>query len=83
MPTEKVSLTLEQELLSQAREQAGERGLSSYMNRALRHQLQRDRLVQYLADFEREHGPFDPEMMEEVRKEWPAEAIATPQRRSA
>ena len=83
MPTEKVSLTLEQELVAQAREQAGERGLSSYMNRALRHQLQRDRLTAYLAEFVKEHGPFDPEMVEEVRKEWPAQAINPPQRRSA
>ena len=82
MPTEKVSLTLEQELVAQAREAVGARGLSSYINRALRHQLQRDRLTAYLAEFEAEHGPIEAEMLEEVRQEWPAPA-SEPQRRSA
>lgn len=82
MPTEKVSLTLEQELLSQARDVVGSRGLSAYVNRALRHQLQRDRLTRYLADLEAEFGPVDADLLDEVRKAWPAEA-SEPQRRSA
>ena len=45
MATEKVSLTLDEELVAEARERAGARGLSGYVNRALRHQLQRDRLA--------------------------------------
>ena len=82
MPTEKVSLTLEQELVAQAREAVGARGLSSYINRALRHQLQRDRLTAYLAEFVKEHGPIEAELLEEVRQEWPA-PVSEPQRRSA
>jgi hypothetical protein len=31
---------------------------------------QHDRLSNLLADFEREHGPIDPQVMEEVRREW-------------
>ena len=31
---------------------------------------QHDRLSNLLADFEREHGPIDPQVMEEVRQEW-------------
>jgi hypothetical protein len=49
MRTEKVSLTLEEDLLTEAREVVGRRGLSSYVNRALRQQLQRDRLAGLLA----------------------------------
>jgi hypothetical protein len=72
MATEKVSLTLEKELVSEARKVVGGRGLSAYVNRALQHQLQRDRLVEMLAELERESGPIPPEVMEEVRQEWPA-----------
>jgi Arc/MetJ family transcription regulator len=72
MRTEKVSLTLEEELLAEARETVGARGLSSYVNQALRHQLQHDRLAALLARYERESGPVDPRIMEEVRQEWPA-----------
>ena len=72
MATEKVSLTLEQELVAEAREAVGARGLSAYVNDALRQQLQRDRLIDLLAELEREHGPIDPATLAEVRKAWPA-----------
>lgn len=78
MPTEKVSLTLDEELLSEARDAVGSRGLSRYVNHALRHQLQHDRLGTLLDELEREHGPIDPQVMEEVRRRWPA-----PEKKSA
>jgi hypothetical protein len=71
MRTEKVSLTLEKELLAEARAVAGGRALSRYLNRALRKQLQHDRIAGLLADVEREQGPIDPRVMAEVRDEWP------------
>ena len=84
MATGKVSLTLEPELVEEARATAGGRGLSEYINRALRHQLQRDRLSKYLADIEREQGPVDPDLLNEVREVWPApESAKTDHRRSA
>ncbi len=49
MRNEKVSLSLEKGLLSEAREVVGPRGLSSYVNRALRNQLQHDRQAGLLA----------------------------------
>lgn len=76
MHTKKISLTLEQELLAEAREIVGTRGLSSYVNRALRHQLQHDRLADFLAELAWEKGPIEPEVMEEVRREWPAPEAA-------
>ena len=72
MATGKVSLTLEPALVEEARANVGGRGLSEYVNRALRHQLQRDRLSQYLAELEREQGPIDAALLDEVRKVWPA-----------
>jgi Arc/MetJ family transcription regulator len=45
MQTKKVSLTLDKDLLAEAREMAGSQKLSGYVNRALRLQLQHDRLA--------------------------------------
>jgi Arc/MetJ family transcription regulator len=83
MATEKVSLTLEEDLVAEARDAVGVRGLSGYVNRALRHQLQRDRLAGLLAELEKETGPIEPELMEEVRRAWPAPGEKIYKRRSA
>ena len=83
MRTEKVSLTLEEKLLSEAREAVGARGLSGYVNRALRQQLQHDRIAGLLKELEQEHGPIDPLVMEEVRRAWPAPGEKSAKRRSA
>ena len=56
---------------AEAHEAVGARGLSSYVNRALRQQLQHDRLAGLLAEPEQKHGPIDPQVIEEVRREWP------------
>ncbi len=76
MATAKTSLTLDKKLLAAARELVGRRGLSRYVNLALRHQLQRDRLSGLLAELEREAGPIEAHVMEEVRGSWPAPAEA-------
>ena len=83
MAAEKVSLTLEDELLAEARQVVGARGLSGYVNRALRLQLQHDRLAGLLADLERDHGPIGHEVMEEVRQAWPEPRERAARRRSA
>jgi hypothetical protein len=83
MRTEKVSLTLEKELLTEAREVAGGRALSRYVNRALRHQLQHDRLAGLLEELDREHGPIAPQVLEEVRREWPVYEERASRRRGA
>lgn len=75
MPTAKVSLTLDESLLLAARTMAGQGGLSSYINRALRHQLQQDRLQSLLGELEEDFGPIDAQTMDEVRKAWPAEEL--------
>lgn len=83
MATEKVSLSLEEELLVEARAVVGIRGLSGYVNRALSHQLQRDRVAALLAELDSEFGPVDPKVVEEVRRAWPAPAETMEKRRSA
>ncbi len=83
MATEKLSLTLDEELVAEAREAAGARGLSGYVNPALRQQLQRDRLTAYLAELENEHGPVDSKTREAVRQAWQDPRSAGSRRRSA
>jgi len=83
MATEKISLTLDETLVTAARDLVGRRGLSRYVNQALRHQLQRDRLAGLLEELEAEAGPIDRRVMEEVRQEWPDPAEEVSLRRSA
>jgi Arc/MetJ family transcription regulator len=69
--TQKVSLSLDEELVAAARQHGGRRGLSGYVNEALRRQLQRDRLIELLDDAEQDVGPIGDDVMEEVRRAWP------------
>lgn len=72
MPSTKVSLSLDEELVDEARRMAGARGLSGYVNRALGHELQRERVARYLEELDEEHGPIAADVLREVRREWPA-----------
>jgi hypothetical protein len=73
MATEKVSLTLDRTVLKEARGRVGRRGLSSYIDAALRLKLQHDRLRALLSELETAHGPVPDRVRAEVRREWPAE----------
>ena len=70
MAVAKVSLSVDEELLAEARERAGHRELSSYVNDALRRQVQRDRLADLLAAMDAESGPIPEDVMEEARQLW-------------
>lgn len=83
MATEKVSLSLDEELVAEAREVVGPRGLSGYVNQALHHQLQHDRIAGLLEELEEAHGPIDQQTMDEARRAWPAPEEETAKRRSA
>jgi Arc/MetJ family transcription regulator len=72
VPVQKVSVSLEHELVEAARERVGARGMSAYVNEALRRQLRRDALAELLVDLRDEHGPVPANYMEEVRRLWPA-----------
>lgn len=81
MAVGKVSLSIDEDLLAEARARAGRRELSSYVNQALRRQLQRDRLTELLEEMEAESGPIPDELMEEARRLW--RGPAAKRRRSA
>jgi len=72
MATEKVSVSLDDRLVADARDRVGGRGLSGYLNAALRRQLQRDRIQDLLKELDEEMGPIPGRIMEEVRDLWPA-----------
>ena len=81
MTVSKVSLSIEDEVLTEARQRAGRRELSAYVSRALSRQLQHDRLGELLAEMEREAGPIPEDRMEEARKLWREPAAAAPPNR--
>lgn len=67
MRTARVSLTLDESLLVEARTAVGARNLSGYINQALRLQLQHDRLASLLADLAQTSGPISTKVKEEVQ----------------
>ncbi len=71
MALEKISLSLDAQILEKARQIAGRRGLSALVNDALRIRLQQERLRRLLAEMDDEFGPVPPEEIEDARKTWP------------
>lgn len=80
MTVAKVSMSLDAEVLAQTRERVGGRGVSSYVNEAVRRQLRRDALSDLLAQMRAANGPVTDEEMEEVRRLWPGthDEVASP-----
>ena len=64
MAVSKVSLSIEEDVLAEARERAGRRELSAYVNEALQRQLQRVRRGGLLAEMEIEKGSYPFELRE-------------------
>ena len=71
MAVTKVSMSLDADVLAQARERVGGRGVSAYVNEAVRRQLRRDALADLLAEMQAANGPVDDRLIEEVRRQWP------------
>ena len=68
----KVSVTLEQEVLAELRQTVGRRGLSAFVNEAVRQRLQAARLQKLMAEQEQEHGPIPEEVQRRVDElPWP------------
>lgn len=81
MTVSKVSLSIDEDVLAEARERAGRRELSSYVTDALRRQLQHDRLGELLAEMDVSSGPIPDDLMEEARQLWQGAADAPKARR--
>lgn len=80
MTVSKVSLSIDEAVLAEARERVGKRELSSYVTAALQRQLQHDRLADLLAAMEAESGPVPDDLLEEARSLWRNDAAAPRQR---
>jgi len=75
MAVEKVSLSLDVDLVAQARRVAGRRGLSALVNDALRIKLQHERLRALLVDMDAEYGPVPARELARARAQWPERGI--------
>jgi hypothetical protein len=60
---DRATVTLDTELLTSIKNRVGERGVSRYLNGALRKQLQHDSMGEYLAERERERGPIPEDIL--------------------
>jgi hypothetical protein len=69
MPVEKVSLSLEADVVAEARAEAGG-NLSAYVNEALEARLRNRHLRRVLDEFRHEFPPLDPEEAEQVNREF-------------
>ena len=70
MAVEKVSLSLDADLIAKARQVAGRRGLSALVNDALRIKLQHERLRALLVDMDAEYGPVPAAELARARAQW-------------
>ena len=83
MAIEKVSLSLDTDLVARARKVAGHRGLSALVNDALRIKLQHERLRALLAEMDAEFGPVPTEQLQRARAAWPERDAARRKSRSS
>jgi Arc/MetJ family transcription regulator len=63
----RATITLDAELFARVKRRVGERGVSAYLNKALRDELRHQAMREYLERAEREHGPIPQEVREAVR----------------
>lgn len=68
----KISVTLESRVAAELRTVAGPRGVSSFVNEAVRRELQARRLQHLLDEIDQEFGPISEAVAREVDAvEWP------------
>lgn len=63
MSMQKLSVTVEPEVAKALKAHLGKRAISQFVNRAIRHELERERLREFLRELEGELGPPDEEVM--------------------
>ena len=76
MTVEKISLSLDADLVARARRVARHRGLSALVNDALRIKLQHGRLRTLLVRMDAEFGPVPAEVLDRLRATWPERGAA-------
>ena len=66
----KLSVSVPRALAKMVRRRVGARGLSGFVARAMRHELEREQLGAYLDDLTSEHGPVPTRLLAEARTTW-------------
>jgi len=61
MPIEKVSASLDTDVMEEVRAMVGPRGVSAFLNQAAREKLQHDRILALLDELDEKHGPPSPQ----------------------
>ncbi len=69
-PAAKLSVSVPHDLARSVRKRVGARGLSSFVARAMQHELEREQLGAFLAELDDELGPVDAKVLAEARAEW-------------
>lgn len=72
MSTTKISTTLDERRVAEAKARVGDRGFSRYLDAALARQLQHDRLTDLETDLTNQFGAIPAEVQHEIDAlEWP------------
>lgn len=69
-PAEKLSVSVPSDLARAVRRRIGPRGLSSFVARAMQHELEREQLGAYLEELDRELGPLPDDALTRARRAW-------------
>lgn len=72
MAVTKWSVSVEEALASRVESHVGDRGLSSFVARAVEHELERDLLDDYLVELDDEFGPLPTGLVEHIDDLWPS-----------
>jgi hypothetical protein len=67
----KWSVSIDEDLANRVEDHVGGRGLSSFVARAVDHELEREALVTYLDDLDVEFGPVPSELVSGYDALWP------------
>ncbi len=66
----KLSVSVPENLARTVRKRVGARGLSAFVARAMRHELEREQLGSYLSELDAELGPVPRKSIEQARTVW-------------
>jgi hypothetical protein len=67
---EKLSVTVPAQLAKRVRSRVGSRGLSSFVARAVQHELEREQLGSYLEELDESHRSVNEKDLETARSLW-------------
>lgn len=69
-PAAKLSVSVPDDLAKIVRERVGARGLSGFVTRAMRHELERDQLGAFLVELDEALGPVSKKAIGQAKAAW-------------